>query len=188
MGKIIEQIEGYDKMTPEAKLAALEAMEMPAEAPQPDTELANKYGKVKNALDKQCHENAELTKQLRELRTAEQNAKADAEAREREKDERLAAYERREKESSLAEGLVKSLGVDIDTAKEIAKARLSDDFETEFKLMSAHRENLAKAAVTKAMQSQSGISSGAPVGGGSGANDDDLSDAEWFAKHPLTNY
>lgn len=144
MAKIdISTIEGYSEMTPEEKLAALEAMELP----EPDF-----TGWVKkDALDKAASEAASYKKQLREKMTAEEE-KAEREAEERAA--LIARVEELEHEKTI-NGYVSSylaMGYDEALAKSTAEALVSGDMETVFehqKSFAQSREKALRAEILK---------------------------------------
>lgn len=126
-------IEGYESMTLEEKIAALEAYE-------PDMS-----GFVaKSVFDKKASEAAEANKQLR-ARMTEDEAKAAKEA-----EEKAALRERAEKaEYALAvNGYAKSylaMGYDEKLANSTAEALAKGDMETVFKNQKAHSDAREKA-------------------------------------------
>lgn len=134
------RIEGYDKMSLEEKLAALEAYE-------PDMS-----GFVAKAVfDKKASEAAELGKQLK-LRMTEDEAKAAAEKEEREK--LLARVEQLEKEK-LVSGYIASyvaMGYEEKLAKSSAEALANGDTDTVFKNQKIHVENREKALKTELLK------------------------------------
>ena len=126
-------IENYESMTPEEKLAALEAYD------------PEKNGFVSKAtFDKKASEASELGKQLRAKQTDEE-AKAAKEAEERE--ELMARVKQLEHEKAV-NGYVTSylaMGYDEKTAKSSAEALAKGDMETVFANQKTHHENREKA-------------------------------------------
>ena len=127
------QIENYESMTPEEKVAALEAYE-------PDMS-----GWVaKSIADKHASEAADYKKKLRE-RMSEDEAKKAQEA-----EERAALIERAEKaERQLTmsgyEKAYLAMGYDEKLAKATAEALATGDMETVFKNQKTHTDNREKA-------------------------------------------
>lgn len=127
------QIEGYENMTPEEKVAALEAYE-------PDMS-----GVVSKAtFDKTASELAAVKKQLREKQTDEE-AKAAQDAA-----DRAALVERAEKaENALAVSnyvaAYMAMGYDDNLAKSTAEAMVKGDTATVLKNQKLHLENREKA-------------------------------------------
>ena len=144
MAKIdVSTIEGYSEMTPEEKLAALEAMELP----EPDF-----TGWVKkDVLDKATSEAASYKKQLREKMTAEE------EKAEREAEERAALQSRLEEleREKTINGYISSylaLGYEAGLAKATAEAMVSGDMETVFenqRVFATNREKALRAEILK---------------------------------------
>ena len=132
-------IEGYEAMSAEEKLAALEAMDLPD------------VDKIKAALDKASSEAANYKKQLRE-RMTEDEAKAAKDAEDR-------AAIMKELEDLRAEKVVDQntakflgLGYDEKLARETAKAMAAGDTELVFKNHAkfiADREKALKAEILK---------------------------------------
>lgn len=132
-------IEGYENMTAEEKLAALEAMDLPD------------VDKIKSALDKATSEAAGYKKQLRE-RMTEEEARAAKDAEDR-------AAIQKELEQLRAEKLVDQhtarflgLGYDEKLARETATALAAGDTELVFKNHAkfiADREKALKAEILK---------------------------------------
>ena len=124
MAKIdISTIEGYEAMTPEQKLAALESLEIP----EPDYS-----GYVKKELfDKASSEIAGYKKQIFESMTAEEAAKAEA-------DEKMAAIQaeleqlRQDKVIQEYTAQFLSIGYDKELASETAVALQKGDMNTVF--------------------------------------------------------
>lgn len=144
MAKIdISTIEGYSEMTPEEKLAALEAIELP----EPDF-----TGWVKkDALDKVASEAASYKKQLREKMSAEEE-KAEREAEERAALQARVEELERERTISNYVSSYLAMGYEEKLARASAEALLTGDMETVFenqKLFAANREKALKAEILK---------------------------------------
>ena len=126
-------IENYENMTPEEKLAALEAYD-----PEKDGFVS------KSVFDKKASEASELGKQLRAKQTDEE-AKAAKEAKERA--ELMARLEQLEHEKAV-NGYMNSflsIGYDEKTAKSSAEALAKGDMETVFANQKIHNETREKA-------------------------------------------
>ena len=151
-------IEGYANMTAEEKVAAMEAYEI-AEPKADDTEIT----KYKRMISDRNTEVADLKKQLRAKQTDEE-AKAAKDAEEREAiTKELEALRKREKISQFTTKYLE-LGYDHETAQKTATALADGDLDAVFASHKALTENLKKAAVVEAMNKQSGLSSGEPIG------------------------
>ena len=134
------KIENYENMTPEEKLAALEAYD-----PEKDGYVA------KAVLDKKASEAAELSKQLK-ARMTEDEAKAALEAEEKTK--MLARIEELEKERAVNtyEKSYLAMGYDEKLAKATAEAMAKGDMDTVFanqKTFTEGREKALKAELLK---------------------------------------
>ena len=140
MAKIdISKIEGYESMTVEEKLAALEALELPD------------MDKMKSALDKATSEAAGYKKQLRERMTEDEAAKAKAAEDLANVMAELARYRAKD---AINEYTVQLLGIGYDEklAKSTAEALHKGDMATLFKNQAtfvADRDKAMKAELLK---------------------------------------
>lgn len=138
------KIEGYDTMTPEEKVAALEKFSFA----DPDFS-----GYVKKDLfDKTASELAQTKKDLKARMTEEEIAKAEHEA-ELNKYKEQAQTLQREKNISENKAKFLSLGYDDTLAGETAEALENGDFATVFKNQQVVIENVKKIAKGEAMAS-----------------------------------
>ena len=147
------QIENYENMTPEEKVAALEAYEPDMSGFVP-----------KDALDKATSEAASYKKQLREKQSDEE-AKAQKDAEERA--ELVARLEQLEHEKAV-NGYVNSylsMGYDEKTAKASAEALAKGDMETVFANQKIHNENREKAIRAELLKETPRPEGGSPDGG-----------------------
>jgi hypothetical protein len=148
------KIEGYESMTNEEKLAALEAYE-------PDMS-----GYVsKDVFDKKASEAADLSKKLRE-RMSEEEAKAAKEAEE--KADLIAKLEQLQYEKMVNIYVAQYVGMGYDEAlaKSSAEALAKGDTDTVFKNQKAHvaaREKALKTELLKATPAPA--AGGTPEGG-----------------------
>lgn len=134
------QIENYESMTTEEKLAALEAYE-------PDMS-----GYVTKAVfDKKASEAAELNKQLKS-RMTEDEAKAAKEAEERAT--LLARLEQLEHEKAVGAYVSSylAMGYDESLAKSSAEALAKGDMDTVFKNQKTHADTREKALRTELLK------------------------------------
>lgn len=144
MAKInLATIEGYESMTAEKKLAALEALELP----DPDY---SGYVK-KDLLDKATSEAAGYKKQLREKMTQDEQTQAKQEEAFKAMQEELDALR---KEKTLADYTKRWMGVGYDEslATATAQAMVSGDLDTVFKNHAkyiADREKVLKTELLK---------------------------------------
>lgn len=140
MAKIdISKIEGYESMTVEEKLAALEAMELPD------------VDKMKSALDKATSEAAGYKKQLRDRMSEDEAAKAkDAE----ERAAIMAELETLKAEKAISEYTAQFMGIGYDealakaTAQAVQKGDMAAMFKNHAKFV-AERDKAMKAELLK---------------------------------------
>lgn len=148
------QIENYESMTPEEKVAALEAYE-------PDMS-----GYVSKAVfDKKASEAAELGKQLKS-RMTEDETKAAEDAKERET--LLARVKELEHEKLVHEytSSYLAMGYDEKTAKASAEALANGDMETVFRLQKTHADTREKALKTEILKQTPPPAAGSATDGG----------------------
>lgn len=126
------KIEGYENMTPEEKIAALESYEMP--------DLSDENTRLKNALNKASSETADYKRQLKEKMSEQERAEAEAKEKAEQIEKKLAEYEQREKVSTFkAEYL--ALGYDNDLATMAAEAKATGDTAKEFECQRTFNAN-----------------------------------------------
>lgn len=145
------KIENYENMTPEEKLAALEAFD-----PEKNGFVA------KDTFDKTASEAASFKKQLREKQTAEE---AQAEKDKEEREALLARVEELEREKKMNTYITSYLGMGYDEklAKSSAEALTKGDIDTVLKNQKIHNETREKAIRSELLDTTP-----APSGGGSG--------------------
>jgi hypothetical protein len=129
------QIENYENMTPEEKVAALEAYE--------PTDVVSKA-----TFDKTASELAAAKKSLREKQTDEEAKAAERAAKEAEIMAELETL-RHEKLVSTYTTSYMAMGYDEKLAKATAEAMAKGDTETVFKNQKIHLENWEKALRTE---------------------------------------
>ena len=149
-------IEGYSDMTPEQKLAAIEALDVP------DPVDLTGYVK-KDALDKAAKEAAEYKRQLKEKMTAEETTAAEQQAK---WDELQSNYNTLLKKSTVAEHTARflALGYEEKLARETAEALFDGDMDKVFSNQQAF-----KSAVEKSIKAEVLKSTPAPGGAGVGS-------------------
>lgn len=130
----VSLIEGYDTMTPEQKLAALEAYEY--------EDHADELERTKNALSKANSEAAESKRKLREKLTVdEQAAQQEAEEKEKLKKDNAALMEELSVTKNTAQ--LVALGYEAKLAAETAKAMFDGDTAKVFANQKKHQETMA---------------------------------------------
>lgn len=173
------KIDGYSEMTAEEKLRALEDYEL-----DPPTGENAELSRLKSALDKATSEASSYKKALREKQTAEE-AKAAADAEERESIIRELDALKKDKAISSHKAAYLELGYDADTADANAKALHAGDFATVFANHKKFIETQKKNAAAAAIDSQPNITNGDPVTGRN-AGDKFTTDMRKFAGLPTT--
>ena len=145
MAKIdTSKIEGYESMTPEDKVKALE------EFNTPDPDFSG-YVK-KDVFDKTASDLAKAKKDLKDRMTEEEVKKAEAEAELQKYKEQAESLQR---EKDIAENKAKfiSMGYSDELAQETAEAMANGDMATVFKNQAFVIENVKKIAKGEAMAS-----------------------------------
>ena len=152
------EIENYENLTPEEKIAALEA----------------NYASVaqhKAAADKAASEAASYKKQLREKQSDEEIKEAERAAKEAEREakyaEAMAEVEalRHEKLVGTYTTSYMAMGFDEQMAKSTAEAMASGDMATVFKNQKLHQENREKALKAELLKQTPTPDAGAPTAG-----------------------
>lgn len=146
MAKIdTSKIPGYAEMSPEQKIAALEAYD--GEGTGAESEIE----RLKKAVTKANSEAAEFKRQLRAKQTDDEAAKAEREAREKELQDKYDALLKQNTVRDYAERYRK-MGYDDKLAEATAKAMAEGDLETVFANGETYRTSLEqtiRADVTK---------------------------------------
>ena len=156
MAKIdISSIQGYESMTPEEKIQALEGFEF-------DSPEAAEIVKLKEAVSKANSEAADYKRKLR-ARLSEEEANAAQEAEAKEQMQRELEQLREEKAISGYTASFLALGYDEDVAKESAAALYRQDYATVFEHQKIFAENIKKRAATELLKSQPELTHGAAV-------------------------
>ena len=155
MGKIdTTKIEGYDTMTPEQKLAALEAFE---------TDAPDYAGYIKKDLfDKTASELADHKKQLKAKMTEDEQKEAERAAKEAERDALLASLQK-DKSVSDTKAQFLGLGYEAALAEETAKAMVEGDMAKVFANQKKHLDEVEKKVRAEALKETP-----KPVPGGGG--------------------
>lgn len=125
----IAQIEGYEEMTPEEKVAALEAVELPE--PETPEEQEKRFKKLKESFDKVSSELAAKKKEERERMTAEERAEEERKAQLEAMQTELTEL-RRERAIDKATAKYLEVGFDAELAKSTAIAYVEGDHEAVF--------------------------------------------------------
>lgn len=174
MAKIdVTKIEGYESMSAEEKLAALEAYEFEPTAPATDAE-----SKLKEALSKANGDAAEWKRKYRATLDDAKRAEEERAERDRERDEELASL-RKERQISKLEAQYLAVGYSADLAASSAKAQADGDTATVVANQLKFIEDTKKKLEAEALGKQPPITPGQPPKGES----DDEKLAETMRKY-----
>ena len=159
MSKInIASIEGYENMTAEEKVAALESYEI--EIPKPATD-SDEVIKLKNALSNANSQAAEYKRALREKQSEQERAEAERAEREAARDAEIKEL-RRDKTVSGYLANCLSLGYSNELAQRAAEAMADNDaaaiMECQREFLEAKQKEIEAAALNK----QPTLTAGAP--------------------------
>lgn len=156
MAKIdTSRINGYDAMSTEEKLAALEAFEM-------EDNSASELERYKNAVTKANAEAADYKKQLRAKQTEQEQAEAD---RKKEWDDITAELNQLRKEKTVSNYKAEylKLGYDEKMADDTAMALAEGKTDVVFANQKAFLESQKKAMEAAALNQQPTVTSGMPL-------------------------
>lgn len=153
----VAKIEGYDAMTAEEKIAALEGYEL--EMPKDDS-----AEKLKSALNKASGEAAEYKRQLREKMSEAERAEAERAETEKAMKDKIAALEAKETINALTAKYL-GLGYTPELASATANAYASGDMETVFANMKLHEDDLQAKVKSSFVSTQPNLSTGNPPSG-----------------------
>ena len=154
----ISKITGYDEMSAEDKLKALEAYEFDAPAPKDN---GDEITKLKAALSKANTDAAEWKRQFREKQTEQERAEAERAEREKAVEEELRGL-RREKTVSGYVANCLALGYDKDLALRAAEAMADGDAASILACQQDFLENKKKELEATALNKQPTLTSGSP--------------------------
>lgn len=164
MAKIdVTKIDGYESMTAEEKLAALEGYDIP----EPDY---TGYVK-KDVLDKTLKEKGDLSKQLKAKLSAEEQKEAEEKQKKAEYDEYVKTLENKIAMTDATSRFLK-LGMDSEMAKQSAQAEIDGNKDIVFANIQKTNEALIKNAQSEWLKSRPEIQSG--VGSSEEPEDDFL--------------
>ena len=157
----VSKIEGYEAMSVEDKLKALEGYDF--EAPKA-VEDGNEVKKLKEALSKSNSEAASYKRQLHERMTADEQKEAERKEREQKTEEELASL-RKDKAIAMLEKTYLAAGYPADLAASSAKAQAEGDTETVLKNQMAFLSDTMIALESAALNKQPPLSVGNPPAG-----------------------
>lgn len=165
MAKIdVTKIDGYESMSAEEKLAALEAYEFEPTTPATDSET-----KLKEALSRANGDAAEWKRKYRATLDDAKRAEEERAERDRERDEELATL-RKERQISKLEAQYLAVGYSAELASSTAKAQADGDTATVLANQVQFIEDTKKKLEAAALGKQPPITPGQPP---KGESDDD---------------
>lgn len=156
MAKIdISKISGYDEMSLEDKLKALESYELP------EVRNNGEVDKLKAALSKANSDAADWKRQFREKQSEQERAEAERAEKEKATLDELAAL-KRERMIDKLEKQYLTVGYSAELAAQSAKAQADGDTESVLKYQMAYLEQKTKDIEAAALSNQRGLSVGDP--------------------------
>ena len=173
------KIEGYETMSAEDKLKALEGFEF--EPPKPSTEEADK---LKAALSKANSEAAEYKRALREKQTEEERKAAERAERDKSIEEELKTL-RRDKTVSGFVAQCLALGYPNDLALRAAEAMADNDAAATLACQQEFLEAKKKEYEAAALNKQPGLTPGTPPTAGQADKDEQNKIRSWFGLPPI---
>jgi hypothetical protein len=150
------RIEGFDNLSADEKVAALLNQEIEVEQTEPAD-----VTKLKTSLSKANSEAAEYKRQLREKQSEAERAEAERAEKEQMMQEKLAAYETRERIASYKAQLM-TAGIDPNTADLMAKSLPEGVTDEYFAATKAFLEAQKQALLSESLNKQPGLSVGTP--------------------------
>lgn len=139
----VSKITGYETMSAEEKIKALESFEY-------DDGSAT-IGKLKDSVSKACSEAAEWKKKHNALLSDEEKKQAEQAEKYSAMEQKLAEYEKNIKVSDYIARYV-ALGYDSELAKSTAEARVNGDDDTVFANQQKFKESFAKQLKAEMMK------------------------------------
>lgn len=151
-------IANYENMTPEEKIAALEAMEIPETVKEDKTDTL----KLKNALNKATSEAADYKRQLQEHMSEEQRKELER----KEAQERMVNELNTLKQEKMIAGYKATyltLGYDEALAEDTAKALANGEMDKVFSNQKIAQENAKKTLREQELGKQPPLTNGKPL-------------------------
>lgn len=178
----IAQIEGYEEMSLEEKVATLEGLELPE--PETADEQEKRYNKLKENFDKVSSELAKKQKEERERMTAEERAEEERKAQWEAMQTELSEL-RRERAIDKATAKYLEVGFDAELAKATPVAYVEGDheavFDNQMKFQLAREKAIRAELLKQTPVPHPGEDGGVDAGKGSAAGS-----SEWGVTTPKT--
>ena len=172
----VSKIEGYETMSAEDKIKALEAFEFEAPKQTDDGEVR----KLKEALSKTNSEAANLKRQLHEKMSEAEKAEADRKEREQQIEEELKTL-RKDKTIATLEKAYLAAGYPAELAAASAVAQAEGDTETVLRNQMTYLAETKKSLESAALNKQPQLTVGSPPAGNPQTEEDRI--AEYAKKY-----
>ena len=167
----VSKIDGYNEMSAEDKIKALEAFEFEAPKQTDDGEIK----KLKEALSKSNSEAASWRRQLHEKMSEAEKAEADRKEREQQIEEELKTL-RKDKTIATLEKAYLAAGYPADLAAASAVAQAEGDTDTVLKNQMSFLTETRKKLESEALNKQPPLSVGNPPAGKPQTEEDKIAD------------
>ena len=164
--KTINQPAGEPRGTEETKPSYEQLVEELARSRANEAKAVADSARFKNSIDDLTKKNGELTKQVRERMTAEEQEQIAKKEADEAKDARIAELEAREKIRDYTELLMdKDIGMAKKEAKDLSEMLVNGDFEKSLEILGKHIKTIKDEAYQQAMSDRP------PINAGNGAGD-----------------
>ena len=159
--KTINQTAGEPRGTEETKPSYEQLVEELARSRANEAKAVADSARFKNSIDDLTKKNGELTKQVRERMTAEEQEQIAKKEADEAKDARIAELEAREKIRDYTELLMdKDIGMAKKEAKELSEMLVKGDFEKSLEILGKHIKTIKEEAYQQAMSDRPPINAG----------------------------
>lgn len=163
--KTINQPAGEPRGTEETKPSYEQLVEELARSRANEAKAVADSARFKNSIDDLTKKNGELTKQVRERMTAEEQEQIAKKEADDAKDARIAELEAREKIRDYTELLMdKDIGMAKKEAKDLSEMLVNGDFEKSLEILGKHIKTIKDEAYQQAMSDRPAINAGNGAG------------------------
>ena len=168
----VSKIDGYEAMSVEDKLKALEGFEFDEPKPTDDGEVK----RLKDALSKSNSEAASWKRQLHEKMTEDERKEAERKEQQQRMEDELTTL-RKDKTIATLEKAYLAAGYPAELAAASAKAQAEGDTETVLKNQMTFLTDTKKTLEAEALKKQPSLSVGTPPGGKPQTVEDKIAEA-----------
>ena len=163
--KTTNQPAGEPRGTEETKPSYEQLVEELARSRANEAKAVADSARFKNSIDDLTKKNGELTKQVRERMTAEEQEQIAKKEADEAKDARIAELEAREKIRDYTELLMdKDIGMAKKEAKDLSEMLVNGDFEKSLEILGKHIKTIKDEAYQQAMSDRPAINAGNGAG------------------------